>query len=99
LPPGREFRGADSIAGEIAFMQAYEFVFSQFGEPPAAVGIDLFLRPSRYSRCCILPAHPRSDEVGDDLAKLFAVAKPEGIRFPDDPPKKMRFFSLKGRFS
>jgi hypothetical protein len=53
LPPGGEFRGTDSIAGEIAFMQANELRFGQLGETPAAAGIDLFLRPSGYSRCCI----------------------------------------------
>src|ERR1700734_3745272 len=83
LPPGREFRGADSIAREIAFMQVYKFGFGQLGKPPAAVGINLFLRPSCYSRCGIRPAHSRSDEVGDEFAKLFAVAKPEGVGFPE----------------
>ena len=64
-------------------MQAYELRFGQLGETPAAAGIDFFLRPSRYSRCCILPTHRHPDEVGDELAKLFAVAKPEGIGFPE----------------
>jgi predicted AAA+ superfamily ATPase len=41
LPPGREFRGADSISGEITFVQAYEFGFGQLGEPPTVVGINL----------------------------------------------------------
>jgi hypothetical protein len=31
-------------------MQPYKLGFGQLGEPPAAVGIDLSLRPSRYSR-------------------------------------------------
>src|ERR1700680_320656 len=83
LPPGCEFRRTDSIAGEIAFMQADEFGFGQLGETPAAAGIDFFLRPSGYSCCCILPTHPRQDEVGDKFAKLFAVAKTEGIGFPE----------------
>ena len=43
LPPGSEFRRTDSIGGEIAFMQAYEFGFGQLGETPAAGGIDFFL--------------------------------------------------------
>jgi hypothetical protein len=43
LPPGSEFRRTDSIGGEIAFMQAYEFGFGQLGETPAVGGIDFFL--------------------------------------------------------
>src|SRR5882724_11920432 len=43
LPPGSEFRRTDSIGGEIAFMQAYEFGFGQLGETLAAVRIDFFL--------------------------------------------------------
>ena len=43
LSPGCEFRGADSIAGEIAFMQAYEFGFDDLGETLAIAGVDLFL--------------------------------------------------------
>ena len=27
--------------------------------------------------------HPHPDKGGDEFAKLFAVAKPEGIRFPE----------------
>jgi amino acid transporter len=50
LPPGCEFRGTDSIAREITFMQADELRFGQLDETPAAAGIDFFLRPSRYSR-------------------------------------------------
>jgi hypothetical protein len=42
LPPGCEFRWADSIAGEIAFMQAYEFGFDDLGETLAIAGVDLF---------------------------------------------------------
>jgi hypothetical protein len=44
LPPGRKFRGTDSIEGEIAFMQTYEFGFGQGSETPAAVAIDFFLQ-------------------------------------------------------
>jgi hypothetical protein len=34
----------------------------------------------------VLPAHPWPYEVGDELAKLFAIAKPEGIRFAKGLP-------------
>jgi len=38
--PGCEFRGTDSIASEIAFMQAYQFGFDDFGEMLAVAGVD-----------------------------------------------------------
>ena len=64
-------------------MQAYELGFDHLGETPVVVGIDLFLRPSGYLCRCIFPTHPHPDEVCHELAKLFAVAKPEGIGFPE----------------
>ena len=62
-------------------MQAGEFVFGDLGETPAVVEIDFLLRPGGDSRCGVLPTHPRSDELGDEFAKLLAMAKPERVRF------------------
>ncbi|OYW34702.1 MAG: hypothetical protein B7Z41_01390, partial [Rhizobiales bacterium 12-66-7] len=64
-------------------MQAYQFGFDDFGEMLAIAGVDPFLRPSRYSCCGVPPTHARPDKFGDELAKLFAVAKPEGIGFAE----------------
>ena len=71
------------MAGKIAFMQADELGFGQLGKTPAAVGIDFPMRPSGYSRCCILATYPLPDEFSDNLAKLFTVAKTEGIGFSE----------------
>jgi hypothetical protein len=64
-------------------MQADELGFGQLGKTPAAVGTDFPMRPSGYSRYCILATHPRPDEFSDNLAKLFAIAKTEGIGFSE----------------
>ncbi|MET4043642.1 hypothetical protein ABIC08_008365 [Bradyrhizobium sp. RT9b] len=64
-------------------MRAYQFGCGDFGEMLAAVGDDLFLRPSCYSCCDVPPTHARADKFGDELAKLFAVAKSEGIGFAE----------------
>ncbi len=82
MPPGCEFRGTDSIAGEIALVQAGEFGFGDFRKMLAVAGVDFFLRPSRYCCCGVLSADPRPDEGCDEFAKLFAVAKPDGLRLP-----------------
>jgi hypothetical protein len=58
LPPGCEFRGTDSITGEIAFVQADEFGLDDFGEMLAVAGVNFFLRPSRYSCCDVLSGRP-----------------------------------------
>lgn len=71
------------MAGKIAFVQAYELGFGQLDEMPLVFRIDLFLRPGSYVRCGVRPRNPRPDEVGDKLAELVAVAKPEGIWFPE----------------
>ena len=88
LPPGRKFRGSDSIAGEIAFMQACEFGFGKLGKAPAVFGIDLFRRPGGYSRDGVLSSDPGTDELGDQLAELFTVAEPEGVRFAKNLPNR-----------
>ena len=43
LPPGCEFRGADSIAGEIAFVQANQFGLGDLGKTLAVARVDLLL--------------------------------------------------------
>ena len=53
----------DSIAGEIIFIQAYDFGLSQLGETPA-VG---------YSRRFMLPAHLRSDEVDEQWSLVDSI--------------------------
>ena len=63
-------------------MQAGEFGFDDFCKMLAVAGVDLFPRPSRYFCCGILSIDPPPDEGCDEFAKLFAVAKPEGIRLP-----------------
>ena len=76
------------MAGEIAFMQAGEFGFGKFDKTPAVFGIDLFLRPGGYSRRGVLSSGPGPDEIGDQLAELFTVAKPEGIWFAKHLPNR-----------
>ena len=43
LPPGREFRWADSIAGKITFMQTYQFALGDLGEALVVARVDLLL--------------------------------------------------------
>ena len=64
-------------------MQAYQFGLGDLCETLAVAGVDLFLGPSRYSCCGVPPSDARPDKFGDELAKLFAVAKPEGIGFAE----------------
>jgi hypothetical protein len=84
LPPGCEFRGTDPITGEVAFVQANEFGLDDFCEMLAFAGVHFFLRPSRDFCCDVLSSHPHPDKGGEKHAKLFAVAKPEGIRLASD---------------
>jgi hypothetical protein len=84
----------NSMAGEIALMQAYQFGLGQLGKTPAAVGMDFILRPSGYSRCGVPATHPRPDEVADEIAKLVAIAKPEGIGFPEGVFGGIEFTSI-----
>ena len=79
FPPGRKLRQTDSIAGEIAFMQACEFGLGKLGKTPAIFRVNLFLRPDGYLRDGVLSSDPGPDEIGDQLAELFTVAKPEGV--------------------
>src|ERR1700678_1163455 len=88
LPPDREFRGTDSIAGEIALMQACEFGFGNLDKTPAVFGIDLFRRPGGYSRRGVLSNDPGPDEIGDQLAELFTVVKPEGVWLTKNLPNR-----------
>ena len=71
------------MTGEIAFVQADEFGLDDFGEMLAVAGVNFFLRPSRDSCCDVLSIHPHPNKGSDEFAKLFAVAKPEGIRVPE----------------
>ncbi|MET4235657.1 hypothetical protein ACVWXN_007103 [Bradyrhizobium sp. i1.4.4] len=64
-------------------MQAYPFGFGDFGEMLAVVGDDLFLGPSCYSCCDVPPTNASADKFGDELAKLFVVAKSKGIGFAE----------------
>jgi hypothetical protein len=88
LPPDRKFRGTDSIAGEIAFMQACELGFGKLDKTPAVFRVNLFLRPSGYSRDGVLSSDPGPDEIGDQLAELFTVVKPEGVWFAENLPNR-----------
>jgi hypothetical protein len=76
------------MACEIAFMQACEFGFGKLGKTPAVFGIDLFLRPGGYSRRGLLSSDPGPDEIDDQLAELFTVAKPEGVWFAKNLPNR-----------
>jgi len=69
-------------------MQACELSFGKLDKTPAVFEVDLFLRPGGYSRGGVLSRDPRSDEIGDQLAKLFTVAKPEGVGFAENLPNR-----------
>jgi GNAT superfamily N-acetyltransferase len=89
LPPCREFRWPDLVAGEISFMQAQKFTFGDLAKPLAISRINIFLRPRAHMGGSPLHIHPSANDRADNLAQRLPMPQPEGVHPATAAPRRI----------